>query len=110
MPGLTNGLCLALAEDGIPHIMMSQTMHIYYFSHLSQDGPGPKSCHTMCYDSKERILYVLGGYVDESALSDHLSIPPPVSCIIVPVFIHKCLTYYSVDFTCALSLPTAGSF
>ncbi|KAJ2162293.1 hypothetical protein GGF46_000784 [Coemansia sp. RSA 552] len=29
-----------------------------------QDGPGPRSCHTMCFDSVHKCIYVMGKYVD----------------------------------------------
>lgn len=29
-----------------------------------QGGPGPRSCHKICFDSKNKVLYVLGRYVD----------------------------------------------
>ncbi|KAJ2548548.1 hypothetical protein EV175_004789, partial [Coemansia sp. RSA 1933] len=30
----------------------------------AQGGPGPRSCHAMCFDSVHKCLYVMGKYVD----------------------------------------------
>eukprot|EP01135_Chromosphaera_perkinsii_P004865 Nk52_evm11s301 gene=Nk52_evmTU11s301 len=38
-----------------------------------QGGPGPRSCHKMCYDSVRRRIYTLGRYVDpESRATSNL--------------------------------------
>jgi hypothetical protein len=29
-----------------------------------QGGPGPRSCHKICYDESQGVIYVLGRYVD----------------------------------------------
>jgi hypothetical protein len=45
----------------------------------SESGPGPRSCHKMCFDSTNKCLYTLGRYVDPDS---HLELPPSLSSLI----------------------------
>ena len=29
-----------------------------------ENGPGPRSCHKICFDQKHKQIYVLGKYID----------------------------------------------
>ena len=35
---------------------------------IRERGPGPRSCHKICFDEKQKLLYVLGRYVDPDAV------------------------------------------
>jgi hypothetical protein len=31
---------------------------------IREGGPGPRSCHKICLDEKNRLIYVLGRYIE----------------------------------------------
>lgn len=33
-----------------------------------QGGPGPRSCHKICFDPKSKSIFVLGRYVESSSI------------------------------------------
>lgn len=42
---------------------------------LQEGGPGPKSCHAMCFIAEQGALYVLGGFVEAPTSSEQESSP-----------------------------------
>jgi hypothetical protein len=35
-----------------------------------QGGPGPRSCHKICFDDHKKLIYLLGRYVDSDSRSN----------------------------------------
>ena len=44
----------------------------------SQGGPSPRSCHKMCLDSDNQVLYILGQYLDQDTRTSLFTVTIPV--------------------------------
>jgi hypothetical protein len=49
-------------SDNVWKLMSSDTR--------KQGGPGPRSCHKICFDEHKKLIYLLGRYVDSDSRSN----------------------------------------
>lgn len=65
-------------------------MHGMALCFLKQGGPGPKSCHAMCFIAEQGALYVLGGFVEAPTTSSEQESSPQVSTTVQSACLLTC--------------------
>ena len=67
------------------HVCMYIHMYVRYVHctctfifFVTQGGPSPRSCHKMCLDSDNQVLYILGQYLDQDTRTSLFTVTIPV--------------------------------